>query len=308
MPIIETASRILTPFGSVGDIRNSTGGTVRTVGNFRYHVYSTTGTFTFNATGLANVNALVVGGGGNGGTNIAGGGGAGGVINYQSVVVQPGTYSVVVGAGGTGGSDWRSVGAVNGQNSSFQHAQGTLTAFGGGNGDSGSGGSGGGANHGGGSNVGLGTSGQGNNGGSAIPYANPYYAGGGGGGFSAAGGNAVNNGGSNTTAGSGGQGLTLDANTASLPEFSGMTVISSGGGGCFLRNTTSGTNNRGLGGTGAGDGGGSQGSNMLFLPTAATSFGSGAGGVLWEAVGNANSAYFVAPAGMRGVVVIRYPI
>jgi hypothetical protein len=301
MPILESSSSILTPLGSLGNMKNSTGGTIRTAGGFRYHVYNTAGTFTFNAAGLGNVNVLVVGGGGNGGTNIAGGGGAGGVINYQSVIMRPGTYNITVGTGGLGGPDYRTIGSVNGGDSTLQYATGTLTAVGGGHGNNGNGGSGGGANHSGGSG-GTAVVGQGNIGGNPIPYAAPYYSGGGGGGFSTAGANATSSGNTGAFAGAGGQGLTLDANTASLPEFSGMTVIASGGGGTFLRNQASGGYSQGLGGTGAGNGGGSTQSTVLFLPTSATSYGSGAGGALWEATGN-----YLGTAGKNGVVVIRYP-
>ncbi|MBR0241057.1 MAG: hypothetical protein IJQ54_00875, partial [Kiritimatiellae bacterium] len=59
------------------------------------------GTFTVPVGATARI--LVVGGGGGGGGDCAPGGGGGGVIDRDSVVLSPGTYTVAVGVGGTGG-------------------------------------------------------------------------------------------------------------------------------------------------------------------------------------------------------------
>lgn len=127
--------------------------------------------------GVTEVEVLVVGGGGGAYTGArAGGGGGGGVIYRESYPVTPTTVMpITVGARGTAGG-------VNGGNSVF----GTLTAIGGG-GSGADGGSGGGGNPG---HLagGLGTPGQGHNGGDAIqPGGAGTRLGGGGGGAGAPG-------------------------------------------------------------------------------------------------------------------------
>lgn len=158
---------------------------------------------------LTNVEVLVVAGGGAGVDDRGGGGGGGGVVYNSSYTVTPGTpVTVTVGDGGAAKTD-RSQGN-NGGNSVF----GSITALGGGGGGTGggangsTGGSGGGAGNGNGRDAfttgGLGTSGQGFDGG-ASRYLAPNYGGGGGGG---AGGPGYY--GTSTFGGNGGPGIPSD--------------------------------------------------------------------------------------------------
>ena len=75
---------------------------------YKYHVYTSPGTFVVSSGG--SVDALVVGGGGAGGRQHGGGGGGGSVAYWESMPVNgPQTYPVFVGEGGAnpwpGGSD-----------------------------------------------------------------------------------------------------------------------------------------------------------------------------------------------------------
>jgi len=175
----------------------ATGGTITTVGGYKIHTFTASGTF--NVTGApvgAVVEYLVVGGGG-GGTGA--GGGAGGVL-YGSLTTPVGSCTVTVGYGSS---------SAAGGSSTIQVASTTYTAFGGGKGtiygsppdQGGSGGSGGGTgnnNSNGGGSVAGGTktqttqgalTGYGNNGGAGGAVGNnpPYPAGGGGGAGAASG-------------------------------------------------------------------------------------------------------------------------
>ena len=209
----------------------ASGGSETTVGNYKYHIFSTPGTSTLTVTGSGNMEVLLIGGGGGGGI---GGGGAGGVYQYPTLNVPTGTHNVVVGGGGSGGSGGSN--GANGGASSFR----TLTADGGGygggygnvGGNGGSGGGGGTVQSNGGSATGNGVG----NAGGKFTASNAQT--GGGGGASAVG-----------TALDGGQGVNIssywDSDTAGLSVFSGMSVVASGGGGTgecngFRTNGTSG--------------------------------------------------------------------
>lgn len=104
----------------------------RKAGNFKCHIYTSTGSTTFvagNKTGYVEV--IVVGGGGGGHTQSTGGsaGGAGGVAFYNRYKVNSGqTITLSVGAGGAGGTSNGT--ASNGSASTF----GTIIAYGGGGG------------------------------------------------------------------------------------------------------------------------------------------------------------------------------
>ena len=91
---------------------SATGGTVTAAGitpgnGYRYHVFTSPGTFTVSGDSLT-VEYLVVAGGGGGGKNNhspyrdGGGGGAGGLLT-GSLVTSSGSYSITVGSGGLGG-------------------------------------------------------------------------------------------------------------------------------------------------------------------------------------------------------------
>ena len=255
----------------------------------------TTGSGTWTVpTGVKSVEVLVVAGGGGGGPGYqAGGGGAGGLVYRSNFSVTPGnTISYSVGEGGAGGSSTTSTNAsakgTNGSNSTF----GTLTAIGGGggasywngnsNGFGKTGGSGGGA---GATNTfeagGIGTEGQGNNGGNCFGYADPYCGAGGGG----AGGDG-SLGGAASAVGGGGAGLAF--------SISGSAVWYAGGGGGGSFNTTNGK--AGLGGRGGGGAGGSAANGTAG--TANTGGGGGGGGTNGSTGG----------AGGSGIIIIKYQL
>ncbi len=266
--------------GSCSVSPSCTGGTVTNPSaGVTVHTFTSNGTFNCTYEKVAQI--LVIGGGGGGGGNGGGGGGGGGVVYKSSINIGSGSYNVVVGAGGSGVLNTTTSGA-NGKNSSI-NISGVEAAVGGGGGvsrDSGgaasTGGSGGG---GGGGNIpqrtfGVGTSGQGYDGGSGVESGCNAAGGGGGGGGSA---------GSNAAVSVGGNGGNGYENL-----ISGASVIySSGGGGGRTCNSGGSV---GSGGYGAGNG-------SFGAGIAATGYGSGGGG------GGANSA---GGAGKSGVVIIRY--
>jgi hypothetical protein len=272
----------------------SSGGT-----NYKYLIFTSSGTVTFDTDGIADFLVVAGGGGGNSwrtsNTDNASGGGAGGVINKTGVYVTAATYTVTVGAGGAG--TYVQPYLALGNDSSLSTNVGTLLqAVGGGGGGTSSstdtadwgarvhgwgGGSGGGAGQGWGMNGygGRGVSGQGSDGGN--------YAVGGGYGIAAGGGGWGGTGGpvANSTPANGGPGdistiVTSTIATAnSIGEVSGSDVYYSGGGAGKARITTyNGTG--GIGGGGdiatagaANTGGGGGGSNTLNV--AGASGGSG---------------------------------
>jgi fibronectin-binding autotransporter adhesin len=93
----------------------ATGGTITTSGSYTIHTFTSSGTFTTNKAGTADV--LVVAGGGAGGGRHGGGGGGGGVIHVTGLTAPAGANTITVGAGGSatagsthGGSGQNSVG------------------------------------------------------------------------------------------------------------------------------------------------------------------------------------------------------
>ena len=106
---------------------SATGGTVTEPGNgYKYHTFTSSGTFTVSKSG--SVEVFTIGGGGGGGNrpsgNSGGGGGAGGLVHYFAypVSVSPGQYTVTIGGGGSGsGTDGP---GSAGTNSSFGPAIG----------------------------------------------------------------------------------------------------------------------------------------------------------------------------------------
>jgi len=261
------------------------GGTITYDGNYVIHTFLTNGTFTVGSEG--NITILLVAGGGSGGggdnihvTDAGGGGGAGGYIYNNSYIIQAGTYNVTVGSGGA--MTTINAAGLNGTNSVF----GNLIAIGGGAGGwyntlGQKGGSGGGSAI---TAGGLGTSGQGNNGG----YGN-YMVGasaGGGGGASTAGADA--NIIAYDVAGDGGNGTANNINGTSIYYAGG------GGGGA-------GTWAGGIGGTGGLGGGGKGGGNNGATTNGTNGLGGGGGG------GTAGPAG-VGGAGGSGIVIIRYSV
>ena len=290
-PTVEThAPRSLAPFFT------ATGGTESTYSsggvNYKVHTFTSSGTFTANAS--VTVDYLVVAGGGGGGSRFGGGGGAGGLLQ-NSVSVSAQQYSITVGAGGAGGPQGTNRG-TSGANSAAL----SVTAIGGGGGASEgahglSGGSGGGGSYSfSGRNKGAGTSGQGNEGGQgqASPRAN-----GGGGGASAAGAGL----GSRSDGG-------IGTNWKSLG-----TYYAGGGGGADDRIDSAGFGGPapGLGGNGGGgNGGGGEGHGQ-----ASSASGVGGNGTSNTGVGGGGGAYIpdiaVGRAGGAvgsGIVSSRYAI
>jgi len=115
-----------------------TGGTVTTVGNYKFYTFTSSGTFTVPSP--VNVDVLLVGGGGGGsgysyGSGWSGGGGGGRVTEYTSQAVSAGAHTVIVGAGGIGTVYGQGASGTGGT-SSFN----SLTAVGGGGGSTSAGG------------------------------------------------------------------------------------------------------------------------------------------------------------------------
>ncbi len=236
------------------------GGVVTSSGGNTIHTFTTSGTLGPITPLLANY--LVVAGGGGGGNadgnSNGGGGGAGGLLSGSSLTIDPySTYVVTVGAGGSA--------AASGSNSAFSMV--STAAVGGGYGGTlggagASGGSGGGAggNAAGSQSGGVGTSGQGNNGGACVNA----YTGGGGGGAGAAGFA------SNVSSGAGGAGTASSITGTSVTYAGGgggnVGAGGAGGGGAGGGPAAAGTANTGGGGGGANGGsGGAGGSGVVII-------------------------------------------
>lgn len=230
---------------------------------------------------LARVEVLVVAGGGGGGGDIGGGGGGGGVIYNAAFAVASGTsYTVTVGAGGVG-IPFSGIGQVQGPNGS-NSVFGSLTAIGGGGGAvyhqfGSNGGSGGGGSAEGGS--GLGTAGQGFNGGIGGGNVN-FNAGGGGG----AGGAGQSGDGVNFLGGDGGVGVTND--------ISGVLTGYGGGGG-------GGGNSRGGNATQGGGAGLPRFTGDVRGLNGTPNTGGGGGGT---------GGFGGTSSGGSGIVIVRYPL
>jgi hypothetical protein len=252
--------------------------------NYHAHIFRTPGTHTLTVTQGGEVNVLLVAGGGGGGGQgtWGGGGGAGGVTNNTAYVLTGGkNYTVVVGDGGLGKGTTND--AINGTDSVF----GDMTAFGGGNGAGngqapgsgagvvGSGGGGAGSRAG-----GVGTPGQGKDGGAGTTEGGFGQGGGGG-----AGGNGQA--GTPTSGGAGGTGLYFAA-FSKWGDDNHLGYFGGGGGGSY-RGAES-----GLGGWGGG-GKGAQNATGSGQPNTG---GGGGGNDQGNPAGNGGS----------GVVIIRYPL
>jgi hypothetical protein len=202
----------------------ATGGTITTVGGYKIHKFTSSGTFTVTTVGHGKVDFIVVAGGGAGGGSQGygwpgGGGGAGGMRTGSDYTVSATSYSITVGGGGSVNNGGQ--GGNGGSSSGF----GTSCTGGGGGGYGnwtgvGSAGSSGGSGGGGGQSSairggGSGTSGEGNSGGTSRIASNGGYAPGGGGG----------KGGAGATAGVAGAG------EASSITGSSVTYATGGGGG-----------------------------------------------------------------------------
>jgi hypothetical protein len=252
----------------------ATGGTITTVGDYKYHTFTSSSTFTVTTAGNApsgGVDYLTVGGGGGTGTDNSGGGGAGGYLAVAASTPSATGYSIVIGAGGSGNGS-------GGNNGGVTSAFGTAP-IGGGRGSQWSSCVGGNGASGGGScsnnnNPGDGTVGQGHDGGTAY---NDGRTGGGGGAGSV---------GSNATSSEGGDG------GAGLQWLNG-SFYAGGGGGCGEGASLGGGEGQHGGGNGAN--GRDNGANGTTSGTANT--GGGAGGPRLR-----NGTF----NGGSGIVVVRY--
>jgi hypothetical protein len=287
----------------------ATGGTVTTVGDYKVHTFTSSGTFTVSNPGAQNggIEYLVVAGGGGGGVFGAGGAGgyrssvsgesSGGGAGAESAFTPTATaYTVTVGAGGANNGYRISGDMTDGSNSAF----GTIVSIGGGKGGSseydtprfpGSGGSGGGgasggdAGSGGGEFGASGTSGQGYAGGSSDSAGHPQGNGGGGGGAGATGGN-----GSGSTGGNGGSGVSSSINGSSTTRAGG------GGGGGYYYGST------GTGGSGGSGGGGTGGPHTQPQSGSANTGGGGGSSGLVSTGWND----YPSGSGGSGIVIVRY--
>jgi hypothetical protein len=230
---------------------------------------------------------LIVAGGASGGASTygfangagGGGGGAGGLLSGTTTLNIGTSYTITIGGGGAavGGSAnnyWQ--GNAGNNSSAF-----SLTAIGGGYGASpggsgGNGGSGGGCGYLSGNSAGTGTSGQGQNGGTApAGAATPPYPGGGGGGASGVGNaSGQGTGGGGTASSITGSSVTYAGGGGACDYAGGTYAGGSGGGGAGgLNGTAGGTNTGGGGGGGGGgttniSGAGGSGVVIFSVPTA----------------------------------------
>lgn len=280
---------------------SASGGTESISGGFKFHLFTTSGTFTADAAGTVDV-LIVAGGGGGGGWG--GGGGAGGVVDATSISVTSGSYTITVGAGGAAGDSTYTSGSDGSPSSALSQTQ-AVGGGGGGHFDANAGragGSGGGAgirSQAGTTFGGSGTSGQGNTGGACSPSVgstNPYPRGGGGGGASQAG--FLSNG-SAGTQGNGGAGISK----SNYSQFGASGVFAGGGGGHTDGRASPFVGTNTSGGTGGGGNGGRyvSGSSGSDLNAQAGTANTGGGGG-----GSYGALSALAGAGGSGVVIIRY--
>jgi len=291
-----------TETGTVAAYVTATGGTISTIGDFKYHKFTGPGTFTVtcagNAKGSNTVQGLVIAGGGGGNYNGGGGGGAGGLRNLSCQPVTATGFPITVGAGGSGRTPSPPP-STSGSNSIFS----TITSAGGGTGGSAAGGTGadGGSGGGAGGNGGAaGTGGAGNTPPVSPPQGNPggshssnpnFNAGSGGGGHNSAGAAGPNNGSPGTPGGHGGNGTDV---SPSFPAPLGGTpagFYAGGGGGganddgpASASNTPNAPGGGGFGGSGssstAGSGTANTGGGGGGAPTAGSNSGSGGSGIV----------------------------
>jgi hypothetical protein len=268
-----------------------TGGTLTSDATYYYRTFTASATLSVSTAPLTCDYLVVAGGGSGGGGSSGGGGGAGGYLasvggsggggaNGSPLTLSVGSQSIVIGAGGPGILNSGSYG----NDSIFSSITATRGGVAGGNG-----GSGGGANSGGGpSNLypfGLGTSGQGYNGGDKSQASN--YPGGGGGGSGSAGGNA-----SSGQGGSGGAGKNSLSSWFSVVGLGVSGYIAGGGGGGGQSGGTAGS---------AGSGGAGAGFMTIAGGDATANTGSGGGGC-----GYASGVGYRGGNGGSGLVIIRY--
>lgn len=275
--------------GASGPSFSATGGNISALepGNgYKYHTFTSPGTFTVSS-GSNTVELLVVaggGGGGDGGGGNGGGGGGGGVRFYPSLTASPGPYSITVGSGGNAAPQYDIPGTAGTPSTAFGK-----TATGGGHSNYGyssvkNGGSGAATGY----SVPAGTGNAGGN----DPLANPVSEGNSGG---PAGGGGAGDAGQPTR---GGNGLAFPGFTGPLigvPALAPLSGYYGGGGGSGFESSNS---------TPGGAGGGGNGASR-YVPNGAVStpgvqYSGGGGG------GSSTSGTTLAKSGGSGIVIIRY--
>ena len=271
---------VIVPYATGGD-------TIMTDGTYWYHAFKASGTFT--PAKLISCDVLVVAGAGGANSHQGGGSGAGGVLGFASQSFST-AQTVTIGAGGAGASD----SAANGTNSTFGSL--TTTVGGGAGGLNYYSGQLGGSGGGGSSknfvtpNYGLGTSGQGNRGGSGTYPSGAGWESGGGGGAGAVGADAQDG----VKGGDGGAGTNSVTNYGSLTTTLSTTGLGVSG---YIAGGGGGGVNAGTAGTGGSGGGGNGSASTGTAGTANT--GSGAGGG-----GNGGSG----SNGGSGLIIVRYAV
>ncbi len=184
----------------------ATGGTISQSGGYRYHRFTSSGTFTITREG--HIDFVLIGGGGGGaagGLNLSnecggGGGGAGAALVSLNNQEPIGSFAVTIGAGGSGGSAGVSDGnnGTNGSDTTYRsevargggYGGGVVSGIGANGNDGGCGGGGGGGSTGGVGGGAIGGLGLGGGAGYSAGSSDPS-GGGGGGGTGSAGFNAV---------------------------------------------------------------------------------------------------------------------
>jgi hypothetical protein len=293
-------------------ISAATGGTITTSGDYKFHAFTSSGTFTVGSTNSSTYDLLVIAGGGASGWSESGGGGAGGLIYQSGRSLSTSTaYTVTIGAGGTKSNSSNT--GVKGVDTTFGSV---FTAKGGGAGANydynpagTTGGSGGGGGHSSGPHTAYaatqptesgdsGTYGFGNAGGEAYNGGgNSGGSGGGGGAGGAAPDTGTTNGATaNDTPGGGyggiGKELSLFSAWGTASDNTGTSGGWFAGGGAGGKYNAS---NNGLGGAGGGGNGTHSGAGNA--DNGATNTGGGGGGA---------GSYSTGGAGGSGIVIIRY--
>jgi hypothetical protein len=285
---------------SAHQLKATGGDIIASDGQYWYHAFTSTGTFTPVSTLSCDI--LTVAGGGGGGYNEAGGGGAGGVVFSTSQSISAAS-SITVGAGGPGGTS-NTINGWTGSNSQFASLTAAVGGGGGGSrlGENGgfAGGTGNGANPSVGGNGGSGggggiargggtaTAGQGNAGAAGGDLAGGNGGGGGGGA------GAVGVIGYRTvaaaTAGNGGAGVSTYSVMLNYLNLGSGGFIAGGGAGSI--SDVGGSGDQASGGTGGGGGSGILGPGGYGI----TNTGSGGGA-------GRNGGY-----GGSGLVIVRYAV
>ena len=114
------SQKSITPFKNMYPI--ITGGSVVTIGSYKIHTFTSSGTFTVIRGGKIEFLLVAGGGGGGSGDNAyggGGGGGSGGLIHQTDYIISTGTKSVTIGLGGTGAVQNSGLIGTNGGNSVF---------------------------------------------------------------------------------------------------------------------------------------------------------------------------------------------